>query len=198
MKCDGRPNGCRNCERLELDCVDDTTGLTSPTAGRRSSITSSPASSLRKIRTYRSCTSCRLSKTKCNGNRPRCSRCGAKGLDCVYDGGSSPRWTKNFSPTAQRNVKTEVDGENLSDRNEVSPSVPLSIEASDTLQWLLSPEIPAPRQVRRLVEHYFANIHPIRCFAFVHKPSFMRQLDTEIKSDDDSALLHIICAHGAK
>jgi hypothetical protein len=49
-----------------------------------------------------------------------------------------------------------------------------------------------------VVEHYFANIHPIRCFAFVHKPSFMRQLDNGFNSDDESALLHIICAHGAK
>lgn len=63
---------------------------------------------------------------------------------------------------------------------------------------LLSPELPAPRHIRRLVEHYFANIHPIRCFAFVHKPSFMRQLDSGFHSDDDSALLHVICAHGAK
>lgn len=41
-------------------------------------------------------------------------------------------------------------------------------------------------------------MHPLRCFAFVHKPSFMRQLDRGFASDDESALLHIICAHGAK
>ena len=32
----------------------------------------------------------------------------------------------------------------------------------------------------------------------MHKPSFMRQLDNGFNSEDDSALLHIICAHGAK
>lgn len=32
----------------------------------------------------------------------------------------------------------------------------------------------------------------------MHKPSFMRQLDKGFTSDDESALLHIICAHGAK
>lgn len=63
---------------------------------------------------------------------------------------------------------------------------------------LFAPELPSPRHIRRIVEHYFSNIHPIRCFAFVHKPSFMRQLDSGFNSDDDSALLHIICAHGAK
>lgn len=63
---------------------------------------------------------------------------------------------------------------------------------------LLSPALPATRNLRRVVEQYFSNVHPLRCFAFVHKPSFMRQLDKGLSSDDESALLHIICAHGAK
>lgn len=91
VKCDGRPNGCRNCERLQLDCVGDN-GLT---ASRNTPM------ALRKIRTYRSCKSCRLSKTKCNGDRPKCSRCNAKKTECVYDGGSAPRWARNMDPGAR-------------------------------------------------------------------------------------------------
>lgn len=63
---------------------------------------------------------------------------------------------------------------------------------------LVSSSLPTGRNLRRVVEQYFANVHPLRCFAFVHKPSFMRQLDKGFTSDDESALLHIICAHGAK
>ena len=88
VKCDGRPNGCRNCERLQLDCVGDS-GVP---GGHRSS----PVA-LRKIRTYRSCANCRLSKTKCNGDRPKCSRCAAKNLECAYDGGTTPRWARNLN-----------------------------------------------------------------------------------------------------
>ena len=89
VRCDGRrENGCRNCERLQLDCVADD--------GTAQSHRSSSAS-LRKIRTYRSCQSCRLSKTKCNGDRPRCSRCADKNVDCIYDGKSKPTWTKNLN-----------------------------------------------------------------------------------------------------
>lgn len=73
-----------------------------------------------------------------------------------------------------------------------------SLDLLILLHRLLAPDLPSPRHIRRLVEHYFANIHPIRCFAFVHKPSFMRQLDNGFSSDDEAALLHIICAHGAK
>lgn len=49
-----------------------------------------------------------------------------------------------------------------------------------------------------MVDHYFANIHPLRCFAFVHRPSFTRQLDKGFEHDDEKALLNVICAHGAK
>ncbi|KAF3076141.1 hypothetical protein CFAM422_001094 [Trichoderma lentiforme] len=228
VKCDGRPNGCRNCERLQLDCVGDN-GLA---AGRATPM------SLRKIRTYRSCKSCRLSKTKCNGDRPKCSRCAAKKTECVYDGGSAPRWARNLD-RGSRTASTEgsrsksrelaiamLEASDEADAQDddtpmtsIGSAEPLklgeisgskkplgsaqsvaSIEpsGSDILSWLVSPSLPTGRNLRRVVEQYFANVHPIRCFAFVHKPSFMRQLDKGFTSDDESALLHIICAHGAK
>ena len=58
-------------------------------------------------------------------------------------------------------------------------------------------DLPTGKNLRRVVEQYFSNVHPLRCFAFVHKPSFLRQLDGGW-SDDESALVHVICAHGAK
>ncbi|KAK4085536.1 transcriptional regulator family: Fungal Specific TF [Trichoderma aggressivum f. europaeum] len=226
VKCDGRPNGCRNCERLQLDCVGDN-GLA---AGRATPM------SLRKIRTYRSCKSCRLSKTKCNGDRPKCSRCAAKKTECVYDGGSAPRWARNLDrgsrtastegsrsksrelAIAMLEASDEADAQDDTPMTSIGSAEPLklgditgskalgsarsvaSIEpsGSDILSWLNSPSLPTGRNLRRVVEQYFANVHPIRCFAFVHKPSFMRQLDKGFTSDDESALLHIICAHGAK
>ncbi|KAL7806023.1 fungal-specific transcription factor domain-containing protein [Trichoderma gracile] len=239
VKCDGRPNGCRNCERLQLDCVGDN----GQAAGRATPM------ALRKIRTYRSCKSCRLSKTKCNGDRPKCSRCAAKKTECVYDGGSAPRWARNLdraSRTAstdgsrsksrelamagleagdddddvddlvqqrhqQQQQQQQLDTPLTSIGSQTTDETPgskafgstrsvASIEpsGSDILSWLVSPSLPTGRNLRRVVEQYFANVHPIRCFAFVHKPSFMRQLDKGFTTDDESALLHIICAHGAK
>lgn len=66
---------------------------------------------------------------------------------------------------------------------------------------LTSPKLPSsPGLLRQLAEHYFGNVHPLRCFAFVHKPSFMLQLDRgfDPDSDDNLALLHMICAHGSR
>lgn len=94
MKCDGRPDGCRNCERLQLDCLGDS-GLNAPGHASTSPV------SLRKIRTYRSCNACRSSKTKCDGERPKCSRCTTKNVDCEYDGGAAPRWTKSLGHQSQ-------------------------------------------------------------------------------------------------
>jgi hypothetical protein len=50
-----------------------------------------------------------------------------------------------------------------------------------------------------LVEQYFDNIHPLRAFAFTHKPSFLQRLDGELLEHcHNHALLHVICAFGAQ
>jgi hypothetical protein len=49
-----------------------------------------------------------------------------------------------------------------------------------------------------LVERYFANVHHLRCFAFLHKPSFLQRLDSDAdKKHDSNPLLHVVCALGA-
>ena len=50
-----------------------------------------------------------------------------------------------------------------------------------------------------MTEQYFANIHPLRCFGFIHKPSFMQKLDEGIATGNTgNALLYTVCALGAK
>jgi hypothetical protein len=50
-----------------------------------------------------------------------------------------------------------------------------------------------------LVEEYFNNIHPLRAFAFMHKPSFLQRLDGKLPNNyHNNALLHVICALGAQ
>ncbi|RSL85121.1 hypothetical protein CEP51_003518 [Fusarium floridanum] len=82
----------------------------------------------------------------------------------------------------------------------ITSFTPSDQSAGDPISFLLTPTLPTtPSILRRLAEHYFDNVHPLRCFAFVHKPSFMRRLDEGFGSDsNNSALLHMICAHGAR
>ena len=64
---------------------------------------------------------------------------------------------------------------------------------------LTSRELPDPKHIRLLVNYYFQNFHPLRCFAFVHKPSFLRKLvDNFTPGLLENALLHIMCAIGAQ
>ena len=54
------------------------------------------------------------------------------------------------------------------------------------------------KETKVLVEHYFAHIHPLRCFGFLHKPSFMQRLDADRSSSrENDPLLLIVCALGA-
>ncbi|OAA71535.1 Fungal transcriptional regulatory protein [Cordyceps fumosorosea ARSEF 2679] len=237
VKCDGRPNGCRNCERLQLDCVADDGTPAAAAVVKRASSAAASAVALKKIRTYRSCNACRLSKTKCDGDRPKCGRCIAKTVECVYDGGAAPRWTRNLDrpslaggadavnadgsggggggllPTVEKERSAFLAGERrMPPRQDDTPAHSdtggegsqsgqegkSTVSIPEGQSWLVSPKLPSGRNLRRVVEQYFANIHPLRCFAFVHKPTFMRQLDNGLTTDDESALLHIVCAHGAK
>ncbi|KAF5010277.1 hypothetical protein FDECE_3562 [Fusarium decemcellulare] len=72
------------------------------------------------------------------------------------------------------------------------------------LRWsvyarLNSPELPDAKHIKVLVDYYFQNFHPLRCFSFIHKPSFLQKLNDKLDSDlRDDALLHIMCTLGAQ
>ncbi|KAJ5609294.1 hypothetical protein N7528_009861 [Penicillium herquei] len=81
---------------------------------------------------------------------------------------------------------------------EVSAVIYRNIFNADLMR-LYTSEIPKGERLYILVEEYFAHIHPLRCNGFVHKPSFMQQLDEDPESCRQSeSLLHVICALGAK
>ncbi|OTA22938.1 hypothetical protein BTJ68_14273 [Hortaea werneckii EXF-2000] len=62
---------------------------------------------------------------------------------------------------------------------------------------LLTPLLTDGHEARPLIEAFFAHVHPLRCFGFLHKPSFMHSLDCRDPSTfDKDALLLIICALG--
>ena len=64
---------------------------------------------------------------------------------------------------------------------------------------LFAKQLPPKKQLHALLDAYFDNIHPIRVFAFEHKPSFIRILDEgQLEDASDQALLHIMCALGAR
>lgn len=123
MKCDERLNGCLNCERLQLDCVQN--GAVS-TAAKRSSATFDSVVGIKRKRTYRSCAPCRDSKVKCSGERPTCSRCQQRRTTCTYDADQNePVWVQSITgtPTGQTPDNLAV----TSPQPHQPPQTPISI-----------------------------------------------------------------------
>jgi hypothetical protein len=95
VKCDETPDECGNCARLRLVCSGYTTPVRSQTTGGEIDL----RHSTRVKRTYRSCTACRASKTKCSGERP-CQRCRWKcSTECVYAESTQPAWVRRVNMT---------------------------------------------------------------------------------------------------
>ncbi|CBF87498.1 uncharacterized protein ANIA_11216 [Aspergillus nidulans FGSC A4] len=106
VKCDERPEGCANCERLQLEC----------SGYGRSAVQRS--GTRRARRTYRSCTNCRLRRAKCSGERPACMRCRSRHLECRYGDNVEPAWSQRLAgiadpPDGSSPPGEETEGEGL-------------------------------------------------------------------------------------
>lgn len=62
--------------------------------------------SSKRKRTYRSCSACRGSKTKCSGERPTCRRCQDRGHTCIYSESSQPNWIQRVERISKSGQKT--------------------------------------------------------------------------------------------
>lgn len=187
MKCDERPNGCLNCERLQLNCVQHPANGTS-TAEQ----TEAPRSitGIKRKRTFRVCVPCRQSKIKCSGERPACSKCSQRSMACIYDSESTvePAWVRNVS-TQQSPLDRDPSTESPSIHSfhyegglSASPA-PQPGNCPPSLAWyapsttlacfvhcvhkliafrLLASDLPSSARLRSLLEAYFDNVHPVR------------------------------------
>ncbi|KAI6383636.1 hypothetical protein MCOR25_000087 [Pyricularia grisea] len=226
VKCDEYPGGCKNCERLDLICPNSNPYLDTSRAGSASddgnnlAPTSRTQTGIRRSRTYRSCGACRGSKSRCSGDRPICERCRQRGMECVYEGKQVPDWVELSSKirSRKRSGSCSPSGGNSPPRSgQISPSrVATNITDYDVsdlissssqeesfnldLTWLLAINLP-DRKARliALLDEYFANVHSLRCFGFVHRATLVQQLDSRLQRGLlEDVLLLALCALGAK
>jgi hypothetical protein len=127
----------------------------------------------------------------------------------MYEPEPEPAWAQRMANRPQNDdtsntVESLSSGRSESTRQlEQSPllrqSASVHQDESSALSWLSGPRLPSKDRIRTLLDHYFASVHPLRCFAFIHKPTFLRRLDYENSVDQSRhALLHIMCAMGAQ
>ncbi|KAH7268537.1 fungal-specific transcription factor domain-containing protein [Fusarium solani] len=186
VKCDERQDTCANCESLHLEC---TYSQTQP-APRRAATK----------RNRRSCNGCRVARCRCSGSstdHPSCQRCRENKIRCSYQDSTNQHGQLESGQQGSLPAPRSIGNIIGSIHRGPIPS-PAANETNAQLDWLSSSELPDGKHIKVLVEHYFQNFHPLRCYAFIHKPSFMQKLNDRLDSDlRDDALLHIMCTIGA-
>lgn len=115
VRCDGRREGCGNCDRLSFPCS------FSPTSGSRL-----PAPSLPRRRARQACNHCHSRKARCSGQYPECDRCRSLGRLCVYP--DSERRGRQFARS--------VEGSRENPTPETTPHSPRSPFAGQEIDEL--------------------------------------------------------------
>jgi Fungal Zn(2)-Cys(6) binuclear cluster domain len=180
-----------NCSRLGLECSNP------PESGERG-LSVGPTSGTTQAGTRRKrnaapCNECRTAKAKCSDIRPPCARCRRLSLRCVYPHEPSSSGGSDFAKSP--------DGRALaSPASFISPlpttesSIP-NHESSFTFV-LCADDRTLPRlldgiDLSPLLQCYFTKVHPLRCFGFIHEPTFMQALD---RGTVGHPLLLAVCA----
>jgi hypothetical protein len=175
-----------NCSRLGLMCSNDL-GNTSLPAGPTTPTNTTTQAGTRRRRNCAPCNECRNAKAKCSDIQPPCSRCQRLNLRCVYpvlgetsEPSQSPATTQTASFVSPR-----------SGYESFAPERYFPVLWGGGLISCVLPRLLEGVNVSVLLGCYFQKIHPLRCFGFIHEPSFMQQLD---RGSLSSALLLAVCA----
>ncbi|CAK7221830.1 hypothetical protein SBRCBS47491_004662 [Sporothrix bragantina] len=181
IKCDEAPSpapACRNCSRARLECIRSDNGTASLHQAARSALAERAQGSpqqltqagLQRRRTKRSCMTCRLTKKRCGGERPQCLRCTEKDQACVYDGDMTA-------------------GQAAQLQSESTPASPQSPTPSVILDKNLA---------RELSESFFTEVAPLRCYNFIHRHTYLQELDALQHPPSQDMLVLSVCALATK
>ncbi|CAK7216583.1 hypothetical protein SCUCBS95973_002856 [Sporothrix curviconia] len=192
IKCDEAPapaTACRNCTRARLECIRADNGTASLHQAARSALAvraqGSPQhltqAGLQRRRTKRSCTTCRLSKKRCGGERPQCVRCTERDLGCIYDEGE-PAVRPGQSQSAATLSASSASPQSSSHASTVA----VTIAALDKAL------------ARELSESFFTEVAPLRCHNFLHRHMFLQELDALPHPPAQDMLVLSVCALATK
>lgn len=210
VRCDGTREVCQNCQRLGFTCsYDDSISLhhlSAAAAQRVPGLThdNSPAAEALNIhvvaahpprrRVRQACQTCHSRKAKCSGTMPKCDRCRAHGLDCIYRPSKRSRVGTNPGTAGRDSLTTNGSGAvhsaardgYLSDQSR-SVSDHAETHGIANLRHLPPPE---ESLILKTFEHFFRHIHHIPLFSYLHQASLMQRYHTG--SMDRPLLLSLI------
>ncbi|KAK7746547.1 hypothetical protein SLS62_009410 [Diatrype stigma] len=197
VRCDGRQDVCRNCERLGFECSFQQ--LSQPPG----QYVLKPPEPRRRTQ---ACSQCHLKKTRCLGELPSCSNCTRKGRKCTYPRtrkqGSGQGQGGSAAATAAVDGSESLGGGSGSARGDSESSTPhaaamsssssggrnaASVPAIDLLGGGGGPSAdgggggagatasPESETALELVEDYFRHLYPLPSFAFLHQPTVVQR-----------------------
>ncbi|TLD14187.1 uncharacterized protein PgNI_02659 [Pyricularia grisea] len=190
VRCDGRRDVCTNCERLGFGCTYHDAGPGSGSTEGETAMSSALALALPRRRVRLACANCHSRKARCSGSLPKCDRCRARGIECVYQPGKRARPSsvmvgESTAPTSTtpdrpgsgngpaRDDRVSVHSRShSSDRDVTSVTSPSNFgQAAATEDEDAVLESIAPRAF----EQFFRHIHHIPVFSFLHRASLMQR-----------------------
>ncbi|KAI1320510.1 hypothetical protein F5Y16DRAFT_83460 [Xylariaceae sp. FL0255] len=192
VRCDGRRDICQNCERLGFTCSFQETGSPHPDTD---SVTSF---SLPRRRVRLACTSCHSRKARCTGETPKCARCVAQRIECIYrptkrsggvnsTGASHQHGTTDSEhesvtsegPPEKRSMTHKDNNGSHHTRNISSdppnpefPGAAMSMTKRFSQDPLMFPD---EGLIQRTFSNYFRHIHHVPMFSFLHRASLMQR-----------------------
>lgn len=141
-------------------------------------------------RVRQACQTCHSRKAKCSGTMPKCDRCRAHGLDCVYRPSKRNRITGSVG--AARSDSHAADGSGARDgyQSDQSRSVSEALEDGGGLAHLRHLPPPEETLILKTFENFFRHIHHIPIFSYLHQASLMQRYHSG--SMDRALLLSLI------
>ncbi|KAI0202462.1 hypothetical protein F4808DRAFT_421698 [Astrocystis sublimbata] len=220
VSCDGHRAVCGNCERLGFRCsfpLATPLRVARPEA-QQAQHESAVFSERRRVR--RACHECHARKTRCSGDSPSCGRCRHLGIECVYHPSRRPgRPSTTTLPAVATPTTTDVGSAgrvNFSDQDSdsrASSEVPVNPSESglavSMTERFATPHpqtqrngtveaavkeaeiaLPPGLTVEGVLDLYFIHLHPLPCFAFLHKVTVIQRYRAGLL--DDALLLAIL------
>ncbi|KAF4990060.1 hypothetical protein FDECE_14510 [Fusarium decemcellulare] len=220
VRCDGGPNPCSNCERLNFAC---------------SFATSESPSRPERRRGTRACLQCRTQKSKCSGELPACAACRSRDKTCVYPDLKRPSRSAPAPPISSATTThagaaatspalghhaqpQQPSPSDISPRDGAftSPSLTAAPDAASSLPPEPSPQqsaswrgsisntglsngthsLPLPPMQDRLhlIIDFFRHLHPLPPYAFLNEVSVTQRC---LEGTLDETLLLALCAVSA-
>ncbi|KAL7625728.1 hypothetical protein AAE478_004951 [Parahypoxylon ruwenzoriense] len=190
VRCDGRRDVCQNCERLGFTCSFQDTG---PPNQDSESLT---AFTLPRRRVRLACANCHSRKARCSGETPKCARCQAQGIECVYKPtkrsaavGTAPQQPHQgttdselesvSSEPPEKRVMTSRDNQGSHHHAPQEGSDQHHFESNGASASIGSNRepftFPDEGLIQRTFNNFFRHIHHIPIFSFLHRASLMQR-----------------------